>query len=422
MDPFAPYEIGFDRLLKQLNSKYPRYPEVLVYQQRLQENISQTRKYGDTDTLKHSRAQIVDGLNQITQECLNMTFNEICGIKIGEDGDFSPVSTISTQPLIDIYSDREDWFNIHDPSHMTTLSNPSLRSHTSQEWLYSNLLPIEEHPAIIYSASSLYRSSDQVRALLHDTYKPPFIPKEKRLWTFSDLTQLDCPLRRACDVNQITQTDSTTWWHDDNHRLWLTDLYNQCLRRKCFSLGLLFDWQHNRFYFPPDGDRDRVIDYQASKRRARRRVAYSYRSSFWVHQAVQLSFVFIADQWYLKVEPAYTFTRDSVEFLDSRQVGPLATRRKARDYNQNVFNHLIFWREFLSSGREDIVLLCGDQQMVVSKYYERSRADFGILTDHTDLLDSEPLEPDIGEELFAESTEEDEGMYLEEDENDVAME
>jgi hypothetical protein len=418
MGVFTQYETGLTRLLERLGSEHSRYADVLVYQQRLRENISQARKYGDTDVLKHARAQILDSLNRITQESLNMPFNALCESTIQQPGEIHTAPSVTAPPLIDIYSDREDWLNLPDPSYATALPGSTPSSLNVQEWLYSNLLPIVEHPTIIYSAPSPHRNRSQIRALMHDTYTPPFVPKEKRLWTFSDLTQPDCPLRRACDVGEITKADAAVWWHDDSRRLWLVDLYNQCLRRKCFSLGLLFDWQHKRFYFPPDGDRERVIGYQARKRRASRRVAYSYRSWFWVHQAVRLSFAFIADQWYLKVEPAYTFTKDGVEFVDSRKVGPLSTRRKVRDYNQNVFNHLVFWREFLSSRHTDITILCGDQQMVISKYYERGRSGFGIPSDQAGLLAAEPVEPDIGEELFSEPSEEEDEADFEKDEDD----
>lgn len=306
-----------------------------------------------------------------------------------------------TIPLIDIYSDREDWFDLPTVAKAIT-PRPA---HVS-ETLYSNLLPVLEIPQAIYSAPSAYRTRDQVRPLLHGTYQPPFVLKEKHFWTFSDLTHPDCPLRRVCDVNDISQTSTRSWVRDDDRRLWLVDLFNQCLRRKCQSLGLLFDWQHNRFYFPPDGGQERSVDYQAAKRRARRRVAYPYHSLFWVHHAVRLSFVTLGEQWYLKVEPAYTFTKDGTEFVDSWQVGRLATRRKAREYNLNVFNHLIFWRQYLGAGQDDFVILCGDQRMVTSKFYVAGQIKVGISDTRIELLTAGPMEPKLEEELFGAASEE----------------
>lgn len=76
-DVFTPYETGLTRLLKRLGSDHPRYADALVYQQRLLENITQARQYGDTDTLKHERAQIVGVLNQLALGTVGVSFNEL---------------------------------------------------------------------------------------------------------------------------------------------------------------------------------------------------------------------------------------------------------------------------------------------------------------------------------------------------------
>ena len=76
-DEFTPYEISLNQLLERLSSDRPRYADVLVYQQRLQENIIQARKYGDTEALKHERAQIVDKLNPLAFEIAGVSFLDL---------------------------------------------------------------------------------------------------------------------------------------------------------------------------------------------------------------------------------------------------------------------------------------------------------------------------------------------------------
>jgi hypothetical protein len=92
-DPFTSYETGLKRLLERLGSDHPRYADALVYQQRLQENIAQARGYGDTETRRAERAQIVDGLNRLALEAVNTSFNELCGL--GQD---EPVLTVLIEP------------------------------------------------------------------------------------------------------------------------------------------------------------------------------------------------------------------------------------------------------------------------------------------------------------------------------------
>jgi len=77
-DVFTQYEAGLARLLDRVGTDHSRYADVLVYQQRLQENIAQARLYGDSDVLKHQRAQIIDALNQLAIEVMRTSFNKLC--------------------------------------------------------------------------------------------------------------------------------------------------------------------------------------------------------------------------------------------------------------------------------------------------------------------------------------------------------
>jgi len=71
------YETGIKRLLEWLGSGHPRYAEALTLQARLSENIAQTRRYGDNETRRTDRAQIVDSLNCLALETVGMSFNEL---------------------------------------------------------------------------------------------------------------------------------------------------------------------------------------------------------------------------------------------------------------------------------------------------------------------------------------------------------
>lgn len=87
-DTFTQYEKGLTRLLEQLGKGHPRYTEALTLQARLLENITQCRKYGDTETTRAERAQIVDRLNHLALETLGEDFNRIS--KASRDGVLSP--------------------------------------------------------------------------------------------------------------------------------------------------------------------------------------------------------------------------------------------------------------------------------------------------------------------------------------------
>jgi len=77
MSAFTHYETGLSSLLKRLGQDHVRYTEALVLQSRLLENLAQTRRYGDTETRRAERAQIIEALNRLALEALETSFNDL---------------------------------------------------------------------------------------------------------------------------------------------------------------------------------------------------------------------------------------------------------------------------------------------------------------------------------------------------------
>jgi hypothetical protein len=76
-DVFASYERGVERLLEQLGKNHPAYSKVLGYQQRLYENIDQSRRYGDTSERQAQRSEIISYLDEIARFELNISFYKL---------------------------------------------------------------------------------------------------------------------------------------------------------------------------------------------------------------------------------------------------------------------------------------------------------------------------------------------------------
>jgi tetratricopeptide (TPR) repeat protein len=74
---FMSYETGLSLLLKRLGHSHPRYAEALTLQARLLENLARTRLYGDTDTNRAERVQVMDALNRLATESLGKNFNTL---------------------------------------------------------------------------------------------------------------------------------------------------------------------------------------------------------------------------------------------------------------------------------------------------------------------------------------------------------
>lgn len=77
-DIYSKYESGLSKLLDQLGQQHSRYTEALGYQHRLQENLMQSRRHGDTDTGRSERSEIVEQLNELAISTLGVSFNTLC--------------------------------------------------------------------------------------------------------------------------------------------------------------------------------------------------------------------------------------------------------------------------------------------------------------------------------------------------------
>lgn len=81
-DVFTHYEEGLINLLEGLGRDHADYEKVLIFEQRLRENIAQTRDYGGTETRRAERAQIAEALNQLALRASGVSFNKLCGFPI----------------------------------------------------------------------------------------------------------------------------------------------------------------------------------------------------------------------------------------------------------------------------------------------------------------------------------------------------
>jgi tetratricopeptide (TPR) repeat protein len=75
-DAYTAYENALERLMSQLDTHNSSHADALIYQQRLTENIAQARRYGDTETRRAERAELVDRLNQLSLDIIGQPFTK----------------------------------------------------------------------------------------------------------------------------------------------------------------------------------------------------------------------------------------------------------------------------------------------------------------------------------------------------------
>lgn len=200
----------------------------------------------------------------------------------------------------------------------------------------------------------------------------------------------------------------------------LTGLINQCLYRFLEQRGLIVDTFRKRAYFPRTKEGTRELKYQASIRQATRTVTkpfvskVSQRVLYWVHEAIWFGVERFGPQYVLRILPGYVFTTDGKEeLLNHKRVGALATRKAARDFSLQVYNHLVFWAWVLSNGQDQLSIPTGAQPISVKPTFAGcdldtpAGADIQFVPDEYQVKEDaklEELEQEIAEdvELLAE--------------------
>ncbi|MBN1888794.1 MAG: DUF4365 domain-containing protein [Thermoflexales bacterium] len=240
-------------------------------------------------------------------------------------------------------------------------SSPSRLSFTQQERLFSNLLKIKRLPPV-WSAPTREKRYDRVRGAIHG-FVPPFTIFSGRLYSLSNLNETDCVLRQHCDVSDIHPESVETWWDDDALRREYVFLLNQLLGIHVRRCKLRYNRQFARNYFPREEPGRQEFkrgwyNIRTHRNAPERITAKFYRyglDSFWRHTAADFSFRMISGSWFLQIIPKYFFTEDGITPWASDKVGSYTTRLKAKETNQHVLNHLLFWIDTLSHGKANSV-------------------------------------------------------------------
>lgn len=182
------------------------------------------------------------------------------------------------------------------------------------------------------------------------------------IWTFADPT---LPSGKALgelilpEEQHELQTDELL--ADRDATAILPRLLNTALAAHLRKAGLIVKFESGRLraYFPSDEGNPREISYRSAFRQSKRTVAKPIvsrstgRIVYWEHKAVSLRFERFDSAWALSLLPGYVFTIDGhAQPIASERIGPLSTRRAARDYNPTVLHDLVFWSRMISAQAE----------------------------------------------------------------------
>jgi hypothetical protein len=238
---------------------------------------------------------------------------------------------------------------------------------------FSNWLEIVGMPEYIWKANTQCEYASEVRENAQRNPLPPFsLKRSDQIITFSDLSSVDCPFENSIDLSTIEPVKLSTLTATEDGRRTFVELLNWSFYTFLNGRGLEVDRFRKRAYFAgPEEGQSRVITYRASMRQATRTVAKPVASKrterllYWEHEAISFGFENVGADWALQILPSYVFTKDGCRtLLDPHKVGPLTTKKSARDFNLQVYNDLVFWTWVMADGLDSFDLDLGEDVSV----------------------------------------------------------
>lgn len=248
------------------------------------------------------------------------------------------------------------------------------------ETLASNLFKVISIPRDIYVANTRFRAR---KNLLNKVgYEAdPFILKEKKLYTFSDLSDSENRLRDAINKESIQTKKIGEVFDTEEKQFWLTDLLNRCIVEYLYFRGLRR--RGKRFVFiSHEGEEVRLPWNPGTGRNRRRLTKCKMRDDgsivYCIHKALIPSFKSIGNDYFLLLEPCFYFSKDGSEGLSPLKMTQFSSRAWAYHGNDRILYDLRFWMNFLCLGREILKIPTGGDSIRIDTLYETSLSQFGI--------------------------------------------
>jgi hypothetical protein len=267
------------------------------------------------------------------------------------------------------------------------------------EQLVSNLLPVTGLPTVVQVAGTPLREKDGVRKYTGDRQAPPFILREKRLYTFSDLHDIENPLQNAIDVKTLKDEFFAPWFASEDRRRWAMELLNLSLKQHCWERHLRFDGKGQRFFFRPADENGKTIWWQIGGKRYPRQVTTRHYAYFkgkdglpkaepfgWRHQALRAGFLHLPNGLFLKLSPTYMLTKeDGKTVRGGSRVGPILSQWLNQERNGQILRSLRFWSLVLTRGeKQELRIPTGHEGIAISLVPAAGLIGFGIGGDTID--------------------------------------
>lgn len=273
--------------------------------------------------------------------------------------------------------------------------NESWKPDAVTEEICCNLFQVKAFPTKIWSAPCVV-TGPIPRYFEPEVIIPPHVPRERRLFTFVDLSKKGNAFSGVVEDYDVTSTDVEDWFGDEDRSRWLVELLGWGIDKHCSKLGLSFDGIGEKYYYNKDVIM-KEVKWTPSKKRVAKELLIEYKG-YVAHRAFQPRFEIIGDKVLFKINTGWTFTYEGYRLIRGPLQSTLSTKFLAKQKNGPNFNEIRFWAWFLSADGKTIRMDFGGPYVEIDAQPLTISVDGGIFADYTELAQMTSGPPKIFEE------------------------
>ena len=266
------------------------------------------------------------------------------------------------------------------------------------ERIISNLFPVIELPEYVFSTDTPLRDKSDIGEHSTSTSHPPFLLREGRLWTFTDLRNESDSFGTAVRPKTVCREQFEPWFSDADRGRWAVELLNICLKENAWRRFLRLDKDRHRYFFSPKDGRPKKIHWKIGEKWSKREVTARHTvtkrlpdgskqrfQSGWRHQASRAGFVLLPFGLFLRLEPTWMLTEsDGKTPRGGPRVGPILSHWLNQERNGQILRSLRFWSLILARGKGEIYIPTGQRPIRINLAPACGDLGFGIAADQID--------------------------------------
>ena len=262
-----------------------------------------------------------------------------------------------------------------------------LKADEINENIYPNIFKLTKIPDI-WSAPTTFRTRKQIFRYYGNNFVPSYILLNKRLYTFSNLTNPDNPFIGVIEEYDIHHERYQNWIKDDikaNNLIWLL---NDCVRAHAHQFRLSYYKSGKKYYYKSGTLKEN--GFKAFSKGKGKEMILEYPKAFhgrgyFAHRGVNIKFILISEKPYMWIETGWVFTYDGYKPIEGKKRSVLNTRFMSNQRTFANFNEIRFWLWFLATDGKKIQFDTGQDFIEVDTEPIRIQITEGIFDDQKSL-------------------------------------